>query len=145
MSMKRGTTLKQWQIDDAKRLKALFNKNAELSQLDFGSRYDIGSQGMVWQYLGGRAPLNIKVAVKFAVGLRCEVADFSPTLAQELATLADYRASTLSRQKHHALCEAPHLHEMTADEAAILQTYRGLCDEKKALLISIGNVIRASK
>jgi len=78
------TTLEQWQIDDAARLKALFKARTRLSQEDFGAAHGIGSQGMVWQYLNARSPLNLAAAIKFARGLEIGVADFSPTLAKEL-------------------------------------------------------------
>lgn len=83
------TTLEQWQIEDAARLKTLFNeRKGKLSQGEFGSRYDIGSQGMVWQYLNARRPLNIKAAAAFARGLDVDVSEFSPKLAAEMKSLS---------------------------------------------------------
>ncbi len=83
-----STTLESWQIEDAARLKALYNeRKGKLSQEEFGSRYEIGSQGMVWQYLNARRPLNIKAAAAFARGLGVAVADFSPKLAAEMKAL----------------------------------------------------------
>ncbi|MGA4113023.1 S24 family peptidase [Ralstonia nicotianae] len=82
------TTLEGWQIEDAVRLKALYNeRKGKLSQEEFGSRYEIGSQGMVWQYLNARRPLNIKAAAAFARGLGVDVASFSPKLAAEMKAL----------------------------------------------------------
>ncbi|MCA7086078.1 hypothetical protein K7G19_21030 [Cupriavidus sp. DB3] len=85
-----STTLEPWQIEDAERLKSLFaERKGKLSQEEFGSRFGIGSQSMVWQYLNGRRPLNIKAATGFAQGLGVGVGDFSPRLAEEIR-----RAST---------------------------------------------------
>lgn len=76
--------IETWQTEDAARLKRLFKEKSELSQEEFGAKYDIGSQGMVWQYLNGRSPLNLAAAIKFASGLKVKISDFSPTLAREL-------------------------------------------------------------
>lgn len=77
--------LEEWQLADAARLKSLFdNREDRLSQAEFGVRYEIGSQGMVWQYLAGRRPLNIKAATAFARGLGVRIEDFSPTIAEQV-------------------------------------------------------------
>jgi len=75
----------KWQVDDAYRLKKIFSERSELSQEAFGDKFKIGSQGMIWQYLNARTPLNLAAAIKFAKGLRVKVSDFSPNLAEELA------------------------------------------------------------
>lgn len=74
-------------IDEAAKLKALFKANTKLSQAEFGAEFEIGSQGMVWQYLNANSPLNIQAACRFAKGLRCNVIDFSPRLSKELDNL----------------------------------------------------------
>lgn len=76
-------------IEEAARLLRLFNARPapKLSQAKFGEKYEIGSQGVVWQYLNARIPLNVEQAVRFAKGLNCSVSDFSPRLAAELAEL----------------------------------------------------------
>lgn len=66
-------------------LKAAFEARAAgLSQEKFGLEFDIGSQGMVWQYLNGHRPINLSVALKFSKGLGVPVEQFSPRLAKEL-------------------------------------------------------------
>ncbi|WP_198045318.1 S24 family peptidase [Cupriavidus taiwanensis] len=78
-------TLEAWQAEDAARLKALYGeRKGKMSQEEFGSRFEIGSQGMVWQYLNAHRPLNIKAATGFARGLGVEVDAFSPRLAEEI-------------------------------------------------------------
>lgn len=84
MEKTRRKPLEPWQREDAARLKALYDATGREAQEKFGARYGIGSQALVWQYLNGYIPLNLKVAIKFAVGINCKVADFSPTLAAEL-------------------------------------------------------------
>ncbi len=58
-------------IEEAARLKRLFDARSTTSQMKFGADNEIGSQGMVWQYLNARAPLNLDAALKFAKGLGC--------------------------------------------------------------------------
>jgi phage repressor protein C with HTH and peptisase S24 domain len=68
-------------------LKMAFEERAHalgFSQERFGLELDIGSQGMVWQYLNGHRPLNLSVALKFSRGLGVPIASFSPRLADEL-------------------------------------------------------------
>lgn len=97
MNTKARKPLEQWQIEDAARLKTLFERNTELSQAAFGAEYDIGSQGVVWQYLSGHIPLNLPAVVKFARGLGVSVPEISPTLAGMLGDQKDGLASTLGQ------------------------------------------------
>jgi hypothetical protein len=90
MPKKPRKPLEEWQVADARRLLALWEE-AKLADPDwpaqaaFASTYGIGeTQGSVWQYLHGKIPLNLTVALKFAKGLGCEVSKFSPTLADQL-------------------------------------------------------------
>ncbi|CAG2126853.1 hypothetical protein LMG31506_00205 [Cupriavidus yeoncheonensis] len=78
-------TLETWQVEDAERLKGLYEqRKGKMSQEEFGNRFEIGSQAMVWQYLNARRPLNIRAASGFARGLGVEVDAFSPRLAAEI-------------------------------------------------------------
>lgn len=82
-------SLEPWQTEDAERLKALYEaRKGKMSQEEFGSRFDIGSQGMVWQYLNARRALNIKAASGFARGLGVSVDAFSPRMAEEIRLVA---------------------------------------------------------
>ena len=67
-------------------LKRLYDERVpkDMSQEEFGKKYAIGTQGMVWQYLSGKRPLNIEAAAKFARGLRCTIFDISPAMAEAL-------------------------------------------------------------
>lgn len=92
--MAKGTSkreLTQWQRDDARRLLALWGERPapRLNQTEFGERYGIGSQGMVWQYLHAHRALNAKAASGFAAGLNCQVSDFSPRLAKDISRMAE--------------------------------------------------------
>lgn len=82
--------LTEEQLADAARLMGLWHAwqdrcrdegRKPLTQGEMGYRYDLGSQGMVWQYLNGRAPLNLKAAMAFAVAMDCSVEDISPSLS----------------------------------------------------------------
>lgn len=77
---------------DADRLKAIFTARAKVSQAIFAAENDLTSQVLVWQYLSGHRPLNLRAAKKFATGLGVAVADFSPSLAKEIEQLADLPA-----------------------------------------------------
>lgn len=55
-----------------------------MTQKAFGSKFDIGSQSMVAQYLSGTRPLNYEAAAKFAKGLGCTIYDISPEMADSL-------------------------------------------------------------
>lgn len=82
-----------WQKQDAERLKAIYDARIKISQAKFGADYDLGSQGMVWQYLNAHAPLNIDAAMKFARGLDVDVAEFSPRLAAKLKRIAAHESN----------------------------------------------------
>lgn len=70
---------------DSERLRALYEQHCvDQTQAEFGKKAGIGTAGMVWQYLSGRAPLNVRAAKKFAAGLGVSVADFSPSLAKKI-------------------------------------------------------------
>jgi transcriptional regulator with XRE-family HTH domain len=85
----KASVLEQWQIQDAARLKKIFEKrfpkgHKGMSQEEFGQRFRIGNQGAVWQYLNAKRPLNTRAAAAFAEGLGVAIADISPTLAAQL-------------------------------------------------------------
>lgn len=89
-------TLEPWQLEDAERLKALYEaRKGKMSQEEFGNRFEIGSQGMVWQYLNARRALNIKAASGFARGLGVSVDAFSPRLAEEIRLASSQVAQPL--------------------------------------------------
>lgn len=87
MATKERKSLEPWQIEDAGRLRRLweeFHTRTKMSQSQFGAKFDIGTQGAVWQYLQGERALNLRAAIRFAKGLGVFVSDISPTLAAEL-------------------------------------------------------------
>ena len=91
---KEPKALEDWQMEDARRLKALFDaREPKISQADFGAQFDIGSQGMVWQYVAARRPLNIKAVTAFARGLGVTVEEISPKIATEIASAASHISS----------------------------------------------------
>ncbi|MFY3300227.1 LexA family transcriptional regulator [Achromobacter xylosoxidans] len=75
-------------IEEAAALKRLFKERVKMSQASFGAEHDIGTQGMVWQYLNAGSPLNVRVAAKFAKALGVDVVEFSPRLAKEMGQIA---------------------------------------------------------
>lgn len=94
---KEPKALEDWQMEDARRLKALFDaREPKISQAEFGAQFDIGSQGMVWQYVAARRPLNIKAVTAFARGLGVTVEEISPKIATEIASAASHISSAAS-------------------------------------------------
>jgi phage repressor protein C with HTH and peptisase S24 domain len=62
---------------------------------------------MVWQYLNGRSPLNLRVALKFARGLQVPVREFSPRLADELAAAGADPDSAPALMTHMRIAGVP--------------------------------------
>lgn len=80
-----------WQLADAKRLEAIWDglnpkpMSQELFAEKFlGSEDRSGTQGLFYQYVSGRIPLNLEAALKFARGLKVKLSDISPRLAENL-------------------------------------------------------------
>jgi hypothetical protein len=74
--------------EEADRLAKLWATRSHPSQAEFGETYGIGNQSAVGQFLRGETPLSLKAARGFAIGLGCNIEDFSPRLAKEAAAIA---------------------------------------------------------
>lgn len=84
--MKNTKTLTPEQLEDAKRLKALYEskkKSLGITQQNIADALDI-TQGAVGHYLNGRNALNLSAALTFSRLLQVPVSDFSPSLAKEV-------------------------------------------------------------
>ena len=119
------------QIEDSQRLKRLFDVRASMSQLAFGQNYDIGNQAMVWQYLHADTPkgsvLNVPAAIKFATGLRCSVADFSPSLQNEIDHIAKFASTAplmTAEQRAPYVVEKTTIVAFTPEEQQVLEGFR---------------------
>ncbi|MES4613565.1 LexA family transcriptional regulator [Ewingella sp. CoE-038-23] len=88
--METNNSLTTEQLEDAKRLKALYeSKKKELKVTQYTIADELGiSQGAVGHYLNGRNALNAKIAASFAKVLEISIADFSPKLAKEASSLS---------------------------------------------------------
>lgn len=92
--------LTQEELEDAKRLKKLWNDRKEqlmLSQIKVAEQMGFSSQAAVSQYLNAKLPLNMAAVAKFAQVLRTNVEDISPRYARMVGTpippeLDGYRA-----------------------------------------------------
>jgi transcriptional regulator with XRE-family HTH domain len=80
----RASKLEDWEVEAADRLKAIFAAKSTMSQKAFGARFEIGTGGMVSQYLNKKRPLGLKTAIKFAKGLGVPVVEISQHLAAQL-------------------------------------------------------------
>lgn len=93
VAMTKKAKLEEWQLEDAARLRGLwdaFNERTKISQAKFAADNKIGTQGMMYQYIKPTTPLNLEVAAKFAKGLGCKIGDFSPTLEQTVLSVLPY-------------------------------------------------------
>ena len=92
--------LTQEELEDAKRLKKIWNDRKEqlmLSQVKVAEQMGFSSQAAVSQYLNAKLPLNMSAVAKFAQVLRTNVEDISPRYARMVGTpipqeLDGYRA-----------------------------------------------------
>ena len=90
--MKTTKLLTTEQLEDAKRLKALYEskkKTLGITQQHIADEMNI-TQSAVGHYLNGRNALNISSAVMFSKILDVEVEEFSPRLAKELNQMHAY-------------------------------------------------------
>lgn len=65
-----------------------------MNQIEFGDRFGIGTQGAVSGCLNARMAISLKAGTGFAIGLKCDIAEFSPRLAAQVnaATQAAFEA-----------------------------------------------------
>ncbi|WP_066632317.1 helix-turn-helix domain-containing protein [Bordetella sp. H567] len=85
--------LSREQIEDAARLKAIFNAKKQplrLTQESLAARLGFSNQSGVSHYLNAKAALNINAAVLFAEALQVSVGDFSPRLQSEIDRIAQF-------------------------------------------------------
>lgn len=75
------------QAQECLKLKQLFLEKSDLSQRAFVKKYNLGTPANLGQYLQGRRPLSLKMAVLLSKALNVDVAEFSPRLAKEIALL----------------------------------------------------------
>ncbi len=95
--MEKKKVLTTEQLEDAKRLKALYEskkKELGLTQQHIADALDI-TQGAVGHYLNGRNALNLSVAASFAKILQVSIADFSPTLEGEAQRMLAHETSNV--------------------------------------------------
>lgn len=90
--------LTQEQIDDALRLKAIYEGKKNTLSINHETLAEIigVTQGAVSHILNGRNALNVQTATAFANLLKVKVDDFSPSLANEIRMLSLYTNSNSS-------------------------------------------------
>lgn len=115
-------------VQESDRLREIFQAKAGMSQERFGRLYGIGGQAAVSAYLNALTPLNGDAAARFAKGLSCSVADFSPRVAEMIRTMAD--ATNV---------EFPDPSDMTLHEKQLLEHYRKLPPELQHYLLADAN------
>lgn len=127
---KRGTVT-ELNKEESRKLRAIWDgKRDKPSQAAFGETFGIGSQAAVGHFLNGHAAISLKAARGFAEGLNCDIADFSPRLAEEAAKLGK-AAGAMSDQI-----------DMTAlgrMELQLVMLFRGLSAEQRDELMQHAN------
>jgi transcriptional regulator with XRE-family HTH domain len=126
--------IEDWQLEDANRLRDIFDtrkaaaKRAgeRFTQETLAEAAGISSPAMVWQYLKGHRALNIKAAGGLARALGVQVREFSPRLAEEIATVAPAVSGREEAPNSYSLSVEKLLliHAINEREAAILRRYR---------------------
>lgn len=142
--MKRLKQDQRWP-DAHERLKKLYAERVPdgMTQEQFGEKYEIGNQGMVWQYLNGWSPLNVEAAAKFAKGLNCTIYDISPAMAKMLRSSI---LPVLGRAAMIALLLAIHFvspsHAPYSGDFAAAQPGCVLCQIVKSICRHIAEAVR---
>lgn len=84
----RKLPLADWQVEDSKRLKALYSqKRAELGLTQDRIAAELGdgvTQGAVSHFMNGRTALSLRAAAVFAKALQVPISAFSPKLAKQI-------------------------------------------------------------
>lgn len=131
---------------EAAALKNLFERyqasqlrsGVKVTQIGFAHDHGIGTtQGIIWQYLNAKIPLNLQAAVKFAEGLRVQVKDFSPRLAAEQAKLGVHGGAPAALPGPKTALQS--VLELNPMEQQLLGLYRDLKPEQRDELLAIAN------
>lgn len=85
----RKATITDEHREEARALKAIWDKQKPTSQKEFAKEFGIGSQAAVSGFLAGTSALSMKAAIGFATGLDCRIEEFSPRLAASAAQIAE--------------------------------------------------------
>lgn len=90
-----------------------------MNQIEFGDRFGIGTQGAVSACLNARMAISLKAGTGFAMGLKCDIAEFSQRLAAQVnaATQATFEAMGPHNAPtiHHAAeVQPPGLYKVSA-------------------------------
>jgi transcriptional regulator with XRE-family HTH domain len=73
------------------------NKHGGLTQAELADDLGFSTQSSVSQYLKGKIPLNLDVAIKFAKRFECPVSDFSPSIQAEIDRIAVFASEKLGK------------------------------------------------
>ncbi|MBS9780345.1 MAG: helix-turn-helix transcriptional regulator, partial [Moraxellaceae bacterium] len=141
-------TLSSEQIEDAERLKAIFNekkkearqKGERISQETIADKMDM-TQGAVGHFLNARSPLNLSNAIKFADVLGVSVADFSPSLAKQLTgKIAPKQIDSIAISEINDEANTPMdtlKKLLNSNESFLIEKFRSLSTENQHALITI--------
>lgn len=121
--------------EESRKLRALWDaRNNRMTQAEFGQTYGIGSQAAVGHFLNGHAAISMKAAKGFALGLGCEIAAFSPRLAEEAAALGEVSGTGGSLD----------VMSLTRDEMHLLMLYRKMQPlHQKQLITQAAETLKA--
>lgn len=136
---KTRTPLEPWQLEDAARLKLLWDahrQKTKATQEQFGLDTGIGNQGAIWQYLNARIALNADSATRFARGMGIEVKDFSPRLATQIGAMAKTSGAQDAAKPGELLVA------LTSREEVCIERFRQISPaQQDAVLTELHNMI----
>jgi len=135
---------------DAVRLKALFQNwkeekraRGELGSQDAFSDLVGFGQSAVNQYLNGKIPLNPAAAAKFSRVLKCQISDFSETIAAQASEIA--QATTLVGDEPKAEALQLDLTRLNPQEIQLVLAFRELGATDQSDLLAMANKLRAAQ
>lgn len=135
---------------DAVRLKSLFQNwkeerraRGELGSQDAFSDLVGFGQSAVNQYLNGKIPLNPAAAAKFSRVLKCQISDFSETIAAQASEIA--QATTLVGDEPKAETLQLDLTKLKPQEIQLVLAFRELGATDQSELLSMANKLRAGQ
>ena len=98
-------------LEESKKLREIWDKNAKMSQAKFGKEFDLGGQAYVYQCLAGKVALNLKAAMAFCSHLNCVISDFSERLDDELAAIVNFDTDQKCRLSQRQKLFTRNIHE----------------------------------
>lgn len=125
-------------LEESRKLRKLYleKKPKGATQASFGAEYGIGNQGAVWQCLNGKGmAISLKAAIGFAKGLKIDLADFSPRLANQ-AKMTALAIEPNSTQR------PTNMRDLDGVEGQLITLFRLLTPEAQDQVVALAGKLR---